>query len=93
MLYIVGPIWILLVAILSMFLARFSRLDHAFAALGIVALLLLFISLGQQTTDRSQGRLEWFLKWSVFYLSLYAMTIAAAKLGRIAGVALGDSRA
>jgi hypothetical protein len=74
-LYLVGPFYILLVALLALVLARLRVLDHFIT--GVACLLI-----GSQIVDQM---FKGSLGASLILGSILAMTIASAKLGRIAG--------
>jgi hypothetical protein len=73
--YLVGPIYILLVLLAALVLARLRQLDHLIA---VVACVLIGPWVVVQLLDGSTGG-------SFILGSVLAMTLAAAKLGRIAG--------
>jgi hypothetical protein len=74
--YFVGLPYIAVVALVSAFLARWPRLDHAVAIAALPALALL-------TGFSAADGLD--LAAIAFWVSGYAMTVSAAKSGRMAG--------
>ena len=73
--YIIGPFYILFVALVALCLARVRRLDHVIT---VVACVLVGPWIVFQFLDGSTGG-------SFILATLLAMTLASAKLGRVAG--------
>jgi hypothetical protein len=85
--YLVGPIYLVVIGLVALLLSRWSSLDHLIAGIaGLVWAYLVVDSMG------NGGRLNGHgvgLPWSLVLLtSGLAMTVAAAKLGRMAGARL-----
>jgi hypothetical protein len=83
--YLVGPIYLIVIALVALVLSRWSSLDHLIVALASMVWAYKVID-----TMVQGGRLNGHgigLPWSLVLLtSGLAMTAAAAKLGRIAGI-------
>jgi hypothetical protein len=81
-------IWIAVVGMLALVLARWRVLDHLITVLTLGLLPLAILDTARLAADRAHSRGQWFIGWTLLWMSIAAMTICAAKLGRIAGYAV-----
>lgn len=81
---LVGPFYILGLVVITALLARWRRFDHVIAIFAslLLALLIIGSAVASVTGGRTEGSLAFVLTLAVSGL---AMTVSAAKLGRILG--------
>ena len=85
-LLLVAPFWVVIVATVAFAMAKWRILDHLIAALAVGVLLPAgLIDTARQAADRYHSPGEWFIRWSLLWISITALTVCAAKLGRKAG--------
>lgn len=85
-LLLVAPFWVGIVATVALVMAKWRMFDHLITALAVGVLLPAgLIDTARQAANRYHSPGEWFIGWSLLWISITALTVCAAKLGRKAG--------
>lgn len=86
-LLLVTPFWVVaIVATVALVMARWRMFDHLITALAVGVLLPAgLIDRAHQAANRYHSPGEWLIRWSLLWISITALTVCAAKLGRKAG--------